>query len=118
MPGIPARRIARSTPTWLCGCAGGCGSSTRAGDASAGAIHGRATKAPPDERGGNRHARPTATAPHLDSTMDYTYREPHGEAIYRFNDDMLPTDFLPPQPRARLPRRTPSRLRNLLAKNA
>jgi hypothetical protein len=30
--------------------------------------HGRATKAPPDERGGNRHARPTATAPHPDST--------------------------------------------------
>src|SRR5258708_420772 len=25
-------------------------------------------KAPPDERGGNRYARPTATAPHLDST--------------------------------------------------
>ncbi len=33
----PARRIARSTATRLCGCAGGCGSSTRAGDASAGA---------------------------------------------------------------------------------
>ena len=31
--------------------------------------HGRATKAPPDERGGNRYVRPTATAPHLDSTM-------------------------------------------------
>src|SRR5262252_3344572 len=31
--------------------------------------HGRATKAPPDERGGNRHARPTATAPHPDSTL-------------------------------------------------
>src|SRR5215469_2659832 len=30
--------------------------------------YGRATKAPPDERGGNRHARPTATAPHPDST--------------------------------------------------
>jgi hypothetical protein len=26
--------------------------------------HGRATKAPPDERGGNRHAQPKATAPH------------------------------------------------------
>ena len=25
-------------------------------------------KAPPDERGGNRHAQPNATAPHLDST--------------------------------------------------
>ena len=31
--------------------------------------YGRATKAPPHERGGNRHARPTATAPHLDSTQ-------------------------------------------------
>src|SRR4051794_17947647 len=30
--------------------------------------HGRTTKAPPDERGGNRYGRPTATAPHLDST--------------------------------------------------
>jgi hypothetical protein len=30
--------------------------------------HGRATKAPSDERGGNRYVRPTATAPHLDST--------------------------------------------------
>jgi cysteine desulfurase len=30
--------------------------------------YGRATEAPPDERGGNRHARPTATAPHSDST--------------------------------------------------
>src|SRR5499427_1815752 len=31
--------------------------------------HGRTTKAPPDERGGNRYVRPTETAPHLDSTM-------------------------------------------------
>jgi len=30
--------------------------------------HGRTTKAPPDERGGNRYVRPTATAPHPDST--------------------------------------------------
>jgi hypothetical protein len=30
--------------------------------------YGRATKAPPDERGGNRHARPNVTAPHPDST--------------------------------------------------
>src|SRR4051794_31081816 len=28
--------------------------------------YGRATEAPPDERGGNRHAQPTATTPHLD----------------------------------------------------
>src|SRR5262249_10837517 len=31
--------------------------------------HGRTTKAPPDERGGNRYARPNAAAPHLDSTI-------------------------------------------------
>ena len=31
--------------------------------------YGRATKAPPNERGGNRHAWPTATAPHPDSTL-------------------------------------------------
>jgi hypothetical protein len=30
--------------------------------------HGRTTKAPPDERGGNSYVQPTATAPHLDST--------------------------------------------------
>src|SRR5258708_29847303 len=31
--------------------------------------HGGTTKAPPDERGGNRYVRPNATAPHLDSTQ-------------------------------------------------
>src|SRR6516165_5850173 len=31
--------------------------------------HGRTSKAPPDERGGYRYVRPTATAPHLDSTQ-------------------------------------------------
>ena len=30
--------------------------------------YGEVTRAPPDERGGNRQTRPTATAPHLDST--------------------------------------------------
>jgi nucleotidyltransferase-like protein len=30
--------------------------------------HGRASEAPPNERGGHRYVRPTATAPHLDST--------------------------------------------------
>jgi Beta-lactamase len=30
--------------------------------------HGRTTKAPPDERGGNRYVRPKETASHLDST--------------------------------------------------
>ena len=31
--------------------------------------HGRTSEAPPDESGGNRSVRPTATAPHLDSTV-------------------------------------------------
>ena len=34
-----------------------------------------------------------AWAPHLLSTMDYTYRERHGEAFYRFKEGMLPSDF-------------------------
>ena len=34
-----------------------------------------------------------AWAPHLLATMDYTYRERHGEAIYRFKNGMLPSDF-------------------------
>jgi hypothetical protein len=34
-----------------------------------------------------------AWAPHLLSTMDYTYRERHGEAIYRFKGSMLPSGF-------------------------
>src|SRR5436853_6345944 len=32
---------------------------------------GRTSEAPPNERGGNRYVRPTATAPHLDSTRLY-----------------------------------------------
>ena len=34
-----------------------------------------------------------AWVPHVLSTMDYTYRERHGEAIYRFKDAMRPSDF-------------------------
>src|SRR5436309_2179392 len=34
-----------------------------------------------------------AWAPHVLSTMDYTYRERHGEAIYRFRDGMRPSEF-------------------------
>ena len=34
--------------------------------------HGGTTKAPPDERGGNRYVLPNATAPHLDSTNRVT----------------------------------------------
>ncbi|MBV8167064.1 MAG: amidohydrolase [Alphaproteobacteria bacterium] len=32
-------------------------------------------------------------APHVLSSMDYTYRERHEEAIYRFKDGMIPSDF-------------------------
>jgi len=32
-------------------------------------------------------------APHVLSTMDYTYRERHGEAFYRFKNGMRPSDF-------------------------
>src|SRR5262249_6699913 len=35
---------------------------------------GRTAKAPPDERGGNGYVRPTATAPHLDSTINRLVR--------------------------------------------
>ncbi len=34
-----------------------------------------------------------AWVPHVLSTMDYTYRERTGEAIYRFKNAMLPSDF-------------------------
>src|ERR1700720_4554774 len=36
--------------------------------------HGRTSEAPPDERGGYRYVRPTATASHLDSTQPHHYR--------------------------------------------
>jgi predicted TIM-barrel fold metal-dependent hydrolase len=32
-------------------------------------------------------------APHILTSMDYTYRERHGEAIYRFKDGWRPSDF-------------------------
>src|SRR5712671_2162741 len=44
--------------------------------------HGRTTKAPPDERGGNRYVRPTATAPHLDSTIDCRAEAVAGAAAF------------------------------------
>jgi predicted TIM-barrel fold metal-dependent hydrolase len=34
-----------------------------------------------------------AWVPHILSSMDYTYRERHEEAIYRFKDGMRPSDF-------------------------
>src|SRR5665811_24490 len=33
-------------------------------------LNGNRSKAPPDERGGNRYVLPNATAPHLDSTLN------------------------------------------------
>src|SRR5438309_8195211 len=36
--------------------------------------YGRPTKAPPDERGGNRHGRPNTTAPHPDSIKRLLYK--------------------------------------------
>jgi predicted TIM-barrel fold metal-dependent hydrolase len=34
-----------------------------------------------------------AWAPNVLTSMDYTYRERHGEALYRFRGDMRPSDF-------------------------
>ena len=34
-----------------------------------------------------------AWVPHVLSSMDYTYRERHGEAIYRFKNGTVPSDF-------------------------
>src|ERR1700757_3812640 len=42
---------------------------------------GRTSEAPPDERGGNRYVRPTATAPHSDSTE--SRRLPRGVSAAR-----------------------------------
>src|SRR3954451_3534745 len=41
--------------------------------------HGRTSEAPPDERGGYRYVRPTATAPHLDSTLFFYSPDRKGE---------------------------------------
>ena len=48
--------------------------------------HGRASEAPPNERGGNRYVRPTATAPHLDSTESRP-AEPGTDRIVRTISD-------------------------------
>ncbi|HEV2098415.1 MAG TPA: amidohydrolase family protein [Stellaceae bacterium] len=34
-----------------------------------------------------------AWAPNVLTSMDYTYRERHGEALYRFKDGLVPSDF-------------------------
>src|SRR6202047_418894 len=46
--------------------------------------YGRPTKAPPDERGGNRHGRPKTTAPHPDSTNACRFAAPGAPAERRF----------------------------------
>src|SRR5690242_17937661 len=45
--------------------------------------HGRTSEAPPDERGGYRYVRPTATAPHLDSTLFAQCPEPRRKSLDR-----------------------------------
>src|SRR3954467_13402621 len=44
--------------------------------------HGRTSEAPPDERGGYRYVRPTATAPHLDSTLLARCRPSRPRSLY------------------------------------
>jgi len=56
---------------------------------------GAVTRAPPDERGGNRHTGPTATAPHLDSTVNRLIAlaseiDPQGPFGLRTNEWPLP----------------------------
>jgi hypothetical protein len=50
--------------------------------------YGEVTRAPPDERGGNRQTEPTATAPHADSTriQPFTEREPSQAQAIRMTD--------------------------------
>src|SRR5215510_10528861 len=45
--------------------------------------HGRTSEAPPDERGGYRYVRPTATASHLDSTHLAHLRSPRRGSLLR-----------------------------------
>ncbi|MEM5385421.1 hypothetical protein VSR68_17720, partial [Paraburkholderia phymatum] len=51
--------------------------------------YGEVTWAPPDERGGNRQTEPTATAPHLDSTVInrvlFTVLWPHSRSALEFS---------------------------------
>src|SRR5215468_3475508 len=49
---------------------------------------GYTTKAPPDERGGNRYVQPTATAPHLDSTKMRKTRSEYNESGFHLIADM------------------------------
>src|SRR5262245_1074807 len=51
--------------------------------------HGRASEAPPNERGGNRYVRPTATAPHLDSTLAEAPTPLMGPLLVVFGDPSI-----------------------------
>src|ERR1700730_10171565 len=51
--------------------------------------HGRTSKAPPDERGGNSYVQPTATAPHLDSTKTRMPPEPSYVSFRRLRTYLL-----------------------------
>ena len=64
--------------------------------------YGESTRAPPDERGGNRHLSPTVTAPHLDST---------GSASSRLSNAVVHLLYSPGR---RLPPATDGCRRNLI----
>src|SRR5215471_12835322 len=51
--------------------------------------HGRASEAPLNERGGNRYVRPTATAPHLDSTLAEAPAALMGSLLIIFGDPSI-----------------------------
>src|SRR5712664_3604216 len=55
--------------------------------------HGGTTKAPPDERGGNRYALPNATAPHLDSTKRVGWLFPSHVRFYPNSDLRVPASL-------------------------
>src|ERR1700758_5817814 len=59
--------------------------------------NGRTAKAPPNERGGNRYVRPTATAPHLDSTIG----DPAGQRERQHADEVHRPDAAAHADRAR-----------------
>src|ERR1700694_4985250 len=48
--------------------------------------HGYTTKAPPDERGGNRYVQPKATAPHLDSNAAFSRSQPSIMMVERLSE--------------------------------
>src|SRR5262245_30837798 len=50
--------------------------------------HGRTSEAPPDERGGYRYVRPTATASHLDSAQPRRWRAFWQRSLHPFFADL------------------------------